>query len=115
MDKISLIQGDTLHVQDELMPLFNKVATQLRFHTISGKNEVLTVGDIVSVAQEFFTQSADQQFAKLKAELEAAHLKVALARVTIAEQQSSLKRKSRALRNVEAQRRSLRQTVKRRR
>lgn len=51
----------------------------------------------------------------LRAQLEDAHVKLGLARVSTAEIMASLKRKSRALRNIEAQRRSLRQTVKRRR
>jgi hypothetical protein len=51
----------------------------------------------------------------LRAELENAQMKLGLARVAIADSHAALKRKSRALRHVEAQRRSLRQTVKRRR
>ncbi len=43
-------------VPDELYPLFNKVAFQLRFHTLSGKSEVETVADIVWIAQEFFAK-----------------------------------------------------------
>jgi hypothetical protein len=36
------------------MPLFNKVGTQLRFHTISGKNEALTIAHIIQRCQKFF-------------------------------------------------------------
>lgn len=43
-----------LDVPDELMPLFNKFGNQLRFHTISGKNEVMTVAHMVQAAEDFF-------------------------------------------------------------
>ncbi len=43
-----------INVPDELDELFNSVAMQLRFHTISGKNEVMTVAHIVSNAEKFF-------------------------------------------------------------
>lgn len=43
-----------IDVPDELMPLFNKVGTQLRFHTISGKSEVLTVAHIICQAEKFY-------------------------------------------------------------
>jgi hypothetical protein len=43
-----------IDVPDELMPLFNKIGMQIRFHTISGANEVLTIARMVKVAQEFF-------------------------------------------------------------
>jgi hypothetical protein len=46
--------NDQLDVPDELMPLFNKVGMQMRFHTISGKNEITTVAHIVQIAHEFF-------------------------------------------------------------
>lgn len=45
-----------IDVPDYLMPLFNKVGTQLRLHTISGKNEIQTVCDIVYLAEKFFTE-----------------------------------------------------------
>lgn len=49
-------ENDMIQVPDELAPFFNRVATQIRFHTISGKNEVITVAHIVQIAQEFFDQ-----------------------------------------------------------
>lgn len=49
----------TIDVPDMLMPLFNKVGIQLRFHTISGKNEVLTIAHIVEKSREFFSQHPD--------------------------------------------------------
>jgi hypothetical protein len=48
-----------IDVPDDLMPLFNKVGTQLRFHTISGKSEVETVAHILWNAQKFFAENPD--------------------------------------------------------
>lgn len=48
-------------------------------------------------------------------ELKKLYMKLALSRATIADQQSSLKRKNHALRSVNRRRRSLTQTVVRRR
>lgn len=48
--------GDEINVPDELMPLFNKVGMQLRFHTISGKNEVITIAHIVEKSRKFFSE-----------------------------------------------------------
>lgn len=49
-------QGN-IDVPDELMPLFNKIGMQLRFHTLSDKNEILTVAHILMAAQKFFTEN----------------------------------------------------------
>ena len=49
------VDGDNIDVPDELMPLFNSIGNQLRFHTISGKNEMLTVAHMVYKAQKFFS------------------------------------------------------------
>lgn len=54
-------ENGIIHVPDELDPLINKVATQIRFHTISGKSEEETVCDIVRNAEKFFTGSRWQQ------------------------------------------------------
>lgn len=43
-----------INVPDELEEVFNKVGMQIRFHTISGKNEVQTIADIVAGCQNFF-------------------------------------------------------------
>lgn len=43
-----------IHVPDELDELVNKIGTQMRFHTISGKPEVQTVCDMVYIAEQFF-------------------------------------------------------------
>ena len=48
--------GDTIDVPDELMPLFNKVGMQLKLHTISGKNDVITVAHIVENSRKFFSE-----------------------------------------------------------
>jgi len=47
-------ENGVIHVPDHLDPLINKVGFQLRFHTISGKNEVQTVCDIVAIVEKFF-------------------------------------------------------------
>lgn len=41
-------------IPDELDALFNKIGMQMRFHTISGKNELQTVVDMVWIADQFF-------------------------------------------------------------
>lgn len=51
----------SISVPDALVPLFNKVATQLRFHTISDKNEVITVAHIVQHAIEYADQVASRR------------------------------------------------------
>jgi len=50
----TVVEGDQINVPDELMPLFNSIGMQLRFHTISGKSEVLTVAHMVRKAEMFF-------------------------------------------------------------
>lgn len=57
--------NETVDVPDHLMPLLNKIGTQLRFHAISGKSEVLTAVHILRQSEVFFlekkiiTQKAD--------------------------------------------------------
>jgi hypothetical protein len=51
--------GDEINVPDILMPLFNKVGIQIRFHTISGKNEILTIAHIVENSRIFFRDNPD--------------------------------------------------------
>jgi hypothetical protein len=46
-----------IDVPDELMPLFNTVGTQIRFHTISGRNEVESIARIVYKSQKFFSKN----------------------------------------------------------
>ena len=50
---------DEIDVLDILMPLFNKVGIQLRFHKISGKNEIVTIADIVEISRQFFIKNPD--------------------------------------------------------
>ena len=40
-------KDDNIDVPDELMPLFNKIGMQLKFYTISGKNEIATIAYIL--------------------------------------------------------------------
>lgn len=47
-------ENGNVDVPDHLDPLVNYVGTQIRFHTISGKNEAQTVVDIVHKAERFF-------------------------------------------------------------
>lgn len=115
MSKISVTPGGNLYVPEELSPLFNKVATQIRFHTISGKNEVMTVGDIVSIAQTFFERRMAEKTAALESELNNVRAELAVAKSIIADSQATIKRKSHGLRRIMRTLRSLRQTVKRRR
>ena len=51
--------GDEINVPDILMPLFNKVGMQIRFHTISGKGETLTIAHIVEKSRRFFRDNSD--------------------------------------------------------
>ena len=45
-----------LEIPDELEPLFHKLGMQLRMHTISGKNEIQTIADMVWIADKFFDE-----------------------------------------------------------
>lgn len=49
-------QDGFIDVPDCLMPLFNRIGNQIRFHTISGKNEILTVAHILEASREFFSR-----------------------------------------------------------
>ena len=51
-----VVNGE-IDVPDELMPLFNNVASQIRFNTISGKNEVVTIAHIVEKSRQFFSKN----------------------------------------------------------
>lgn len=48
-----------IDVPDELMPLFNQIGMQMRFATISGKNEVLTIAHMVYKAHKFFSENPE--------------------------------------------------------
>ena len=45
-----------ISVPDELDPLLNKLGFQIRFHTISGKNEIQTICDMVYIADKFYKE-----------------------------------------------------------
>ena len=49
-----------INVPDHLDDVVNKVGMQLRFHTMSGKNEVQTICDIVYNLEKFFIKSINQ-------------------------------------------------------
>lgn len=51
--------GDEIDVPEILVPLFNKVGMQIRFHTISGKNEMLTIAHIVEKSRRFFRDNPE--------------------------------------------------------
>lgn len=53
-----------IHVPDYLDKLVNTVGTQMRFVTISGKNEVEAVAHIVSAAETFFIEKVKAQLLK---------------------------------------------------
>jgi len=46
----------TITIPDHLDDLFNKVGMQVRFITISGKNEIQGIADIVRIADKFFNK-----------------------------------------------------------
>ncbi len=48
-----------INLPDELDPLFNKLGMQMRFYSISGKNELQTVVDMVAIAHKFFSEHPD--------------------------------------------------------
>lgn len=45
-----------IEIPDELDQLYHKLGMQLRMHTISGKNEIQTIADMVWIADKFFDQ-----------------------------------------------------------
>lgn len=51
------ILDNKINIPDELMPLFNKMATQIRFHTISGKGEVETCAHILWNVHKFYAEN----------------------------------------------------------
>lgn len=48
-----------LDVPDCLMPLFNKIGNQIRFHTISGKDEILTIANMLEASRQFFSKNPE--------------------------------------------------------
>lgn len=48
-----------IDVPDELMPLFDKIGMQFRFHKLSGKNEILAIAHCCQLAQDFFMQNPE--------------------------------------------------------
>lgn len=46
-----------INVPDELEPLLDKLSTQFYFCTISGKNETLTLCDMVEISRKFFKEN----------------------------------------------------------
>lgn len=54
-----------INVPDELDDLVNKIAIQLRFHTISGKNEIMAICDAAYNAQKFFAEYYQPKIDKL--------------------------------------------------
>lgn len=54
-----LLQPDengNVELPDHLEKLFHKLGMQLRFHTISGKNEYLTIIHMCQIAEEYFDE-----------------------------------------------------------
>lgn len=47
--------GDEIDVPDELMPLVNKVNMQIKMMTLTGKNEIQTICDIVEISRNFLS------------------------------------------------------------
>lgn len=59
-------KDDIIHIPDRLDKLFNRLGTQLRFHTISDKNEVLTIAHMTKIADDH----ASLQCAEMKKRIE---------------------------------------------
>lgn len=49
-------ENNDVEFPDELIPLYNKLGIQLRFHTISDKPEAGTIIDMLWIAQKFFSE-----------------------------------------------------------
>jgi hypothetical protein len=49
-------EDGNIHIPDELVDLVNAIALQVGSMLRSGKNEVQTICDIVSIAQEYFME-----------------------------------------------------------
>lgn len=49
-----------INIPDRLDKLFNKLGMQMRFHTISGKNELQTVVDMTAIADKYSAQQNDE-------------------------------------------------------
>jgi hypothetical protein len=45
-------EGDIIHVPDRLDQLFNRLGMQLRFHTISKRNEMQVIANMTRIADE---------------------------------------------------------------
>ena len=52
-------ENGNIDIPDELMPLFNSIGMQIRFLTIVGESEVMTIARILRAAQKFFTRSQE--------------------------------------------------------
>lgn len=52
--------GGIIDIPDRLEGLFNKIGMQIKFHTISDKNEVLTVAHITQHADSFARSQAEK-------------------------------------------------------
>jgi len=56
-------ENGNVELPDHLEPLFHKLGMQLRFHTLSGKNEFLTVIHMCEIAEDYF-QNIDDYYKK---------------------------------------------------
>ncbi|UZR95954.1 hypothetical protein [Chondrinema litorale] len=67
MSEINYIQPDNegnIEIPEHLVILFNKLLTQLRFHTISGKNEMLAILHSCQIAEAYFRQFVNEGVTK---------------------------------------------------
>lgn len=61
---IEFLQPDekgSIYLPDHLDGLFNRLATQLRFHTISGKDEVMTLVHMCQIAEDYFKNESPSE------------------------------------------------------
>jgi hypothetical protein len=53
-----------MNIPDQYDSLFNQIGMQMRFHKISGKNEIQTITDILWLAEKFFNEKFEKEKSK---------------------------------------------------
>jgi Skp family chaperone for outer membrane proteins len=95
-----------INVPDRLDKLFNRLATQLRFHTISGKGEVETIADMVAIADDHAASQTEALRKELEFEKSVANAQVKINQ-ELAEEFSSLQAEVERLKKVLRQSRGI--------
>lgn len=60
IDNWSIPVNGIVHIPDYLDPLFNSIATQIKFHKHSGKGEMAAVCSMVYAAEQFFAKRENE-------------------------------------------------------